>query len=141
MIISSLGLSPHDVALLIGCPIGSVIGSMAQAIVKTINLDGPPNKENDMRLASKELQELRGLWLSLRLTLGAILGLVLGLYFIGSIQPTPGTVAKIIALSIVAGYAAPKVWEAQDKIIDAKLKRIVAEADERPSDNQNVRDT
>lgn len=126
MILENIGLTPHDIALIIGCPIGGVIGSMAQSIVKTIDLDGPPKRENDMRLASKELQELRGLWLFLRLTLGGILGLVLGLYFIGAIQPTPGTVAKIIALSIIAGYAAPKVWEAQERVINAKLKQAVS---------------
>ena len=126
MFFENLGLTSYDVALLIGCPIGGVVGSMAHAIVKTIDLDGPPNREDGMRLASKELQELRGIWLHLRLTLGGILGLVLGLYFIGAIQPTSGTIAKIIALSIIAGYAAPKVWEAQEKLIDTKLKQAVA---------------
>jgi hypothetical protein len=126
MLFESLGLTQYDAALLIGCPIGGVVGSLAQAIVKTIDLDGPPKRENDMKLASKELQKLRGLWLHLRLTLGGILGLVLGLYFIGAIQPAPGTVAKIIALSIIAGYAAPKIWEAQERIIDEKLKRVAS---------------
>jgi hypothetical protein len=126
MLFDSLGLTSHDAALLVGCPIGGVIGSMAQAIVKTIDLNGPPNREDDMQLASEELQKLRGMWLYMRLTLGAILGLVFGLYFIGAIQPTVGTAAKIIALSIVAGYAAPKIWEAQEKVVEAKLKQAVA---------------
>lgn len=122
-----LGLTSHDIALLVGCPIGGVIGSFAQAIVKTIDLGGPPTKEGDMSIASKELQEIRGIWFSLRFVLGGILGLVLGLYFVGAMQPTPATAAKVIALSIIAGYAAPKVWESQEKIVEAKLK-LAAEA-------------
>lgn len=125
MAIFSIGLSGYDLALLILCPLGAVIGSFAHAIVETIDLKGPPNNESDMKIASKELQELRGIWLVLRMILGAILGLVVGLYFIGAIQETPSTIAKVMALSILLGYAAPKVWEAQDKIITAKLNKIV----------------
>lgn len=57
--------------------------------------------------------------------LGAILGLIIGLYFIGAIQETPSTIAKVMALSILLGYAAPKIWEAQDKIVTAKINKIV----------------
>lgn len=133
----SLGLTSHDIALLLGCPIGGVVGSLAQAIVKTIDLKGPPRKESDMRLASKELRELRGIWLHLRLTLGGILGFVLGLYFVGAMQPIASTAAKVIALSIIAGYAAPKVWEAQEKMIDAKLKHLIEAQGNSPSSERN----
>lgn len=125
MSLLELGLSNYDVALLVTCPIGAVLGSFAQAIVHTIDLKGPPTNESDMTFASPELQELRGAWLGLRLILGAILGLVIGLYFVGAIQETVTTLAKIVALSILAGYAAPKVWVVQDKIVSAKLSRIV----------------
>lgn len=99
MSLLGVGLSYYDVALLLACPIGAVIGSFAQAIVQTIDLNGPPRNESEMTLASVELQELRGIWLGLRSILGAILGLVLGLYFVGAIQETPSTLTKIIALS------------------------------------------
>jgi hypothetical protein len=125
MDILSIGLSGYDVALIILCPLGAMIGSFAHAIVETIDLKGPPTNESDMRIASKELQELRGIWLGLRLMLGAILGLIIGLYFIGAIQETPSTIAKVMALSILLGYAAPKIWEAQDKIVTAKINKIV----------------
>jgi len=138
MFFESLGFTAHDIALLVGCPIGGVIGSLAQAIVKTIDLEGPPSNENGMKRASKELQELRGIWLSLRMTLGGILGIVLGLYFIGSIEQSAATVAKIIALSIIAGYAAPKVWEAQERIVEAKLKKLSAR--EETNDSSSERD-
>ncbi|MNG30415.1 hypothetical protein D3C84_1160290 [compost metagenome] len=57
--------------------------------------------------------------------LGAILGLVISLYFLGSIQQNISTVAKIVALSIIAGYAAPKVWAAQQILVEAKIKQVI----------------
>lgn len=115
---------PYTLLLVILCPIGSVIGSFAQAIVLTIDLESPPNREEDMGIASESLREKRGMWLGLRLILGGILGLVVGLYFVGSIQETPATLAKIVALSIALGYSAPKVWDTQEKIIDKKIKQL-----------------
>ena len=126
-----LGLSSYDLALLLVCPIGAVIGGFAQAIVQTIDLSGPPRNESDMRWASPELEKLRGAWLCLRLILGAILGVVIGLYFVGAIKENPATIAKITALSILAGYAAPKIWGAQERIVAARINGIVgAEVDD-----------
>lgn len=113
--LSGIGLNLFDMALLVCCPFGAVIGSLAQAIMLTIHPQQIPNKEGERYLASIELQEARGNWLGLRLMLGAILGLVIGLYFIGSIHETATVLAKIMALSIIAGYAAPKVWLQQEK--------------------------
>lgn len=125
MQILSIEVSGFDVALLILCPLGAMIGSFAHVIVETIDLKGPPTNESKMRIASKELQELRGMWLGLRMILGAIIGLMIGLYFIGAIKETTSTIAKLMALSILLGYAAPKIWEAQDKIVTAKINKIV----------------
>lgn len=125
MDVIGIGLSSYDIALLIFCPIGAVLGSFAHAIVETIDVSRPPTSTSQLRLASKELRELRGMWLGLRLILGAILGLVIGLYFIGAIQETPSTIGKIIALSVLLGYAAHKVWEAQDRIVTAKIKTLL----------------
>lgn len=119
------GLS-YTYLLLVFCPLGAVVGSFAHAIVKTINLDGPPKHEGEMKLVSKDLQEKRGIWLGLRLILGGVLGLVIGLYFVGAIQENPATLAKIIALSILVGYSAPKVWEAQEIIATKKLNSLAS---------------
>lgn len=119
-----IGLSKYDIALLIFCPLGALIGSFAFAITATIS-DMPPKKECQAQFASSQLAKARGAWLMLRLTLGAILGLLLGLYFIGAIQETPSTLAKVVALSIIAGYAAPKIWLAQDKVVSSKIQRAI----------------
>ena len=119
-----LGFSNYDFALIIFCTVGSVIGSFAQAIVLTIDLKQMPRTETDLRIASPEMQELRGVWLAIRMILGGILGLMVGLYFVGAIQETPTTLAKIIALSIMLGYVAPKVWHAQERIVSAEIDRL-----------------
>ncbi|MEL6092824.1 hypothetical protein [Plesiomonas shigelloides] len=123
-------ISAYDIALLICCPVGAIIGSFAFAIMDSIDPLNSPKNESDAKFASPQLQEKRGIWLGLRCTLGFILGLVISLYFIGSIQENISTVAKIMALSIVAGYAAPKVWVAQEILLEAKIKRLISTNDE-----------
>ncbi|EHU5198804.1 hypothetical protein NQO50_004255 [Vibrio vulnificus] len=122
-----LGITYFDLALLILCPIGGVMGSFAFAIMDSIDPLNSPKDEANVSLASAQLQEKRGIWLGLRCTLGFILGLVVSLYFLGSILPNIATVAKIVALSIVAGYAAPKIWAAHGIIVEAKIKQLATE--------------
>ncbi|MFM5651080.1 hypothetical protein ACET76_02365 [Aeromonas caviae] len=121
-----LGMTNFDVALLLLCPFGGVIGSFAFAIMDSIDPTSSPKDENNADIASKKLQEKRGIWLSLRCLLGAILGLVISLYFLGSIQHNISTVAKIVALSIIAGYAAPRIWVVQEALIEEKIKRYIS---------------
>ncbi|WP_444901473.1 hypothetical protein ACJJIG_18575 [Microbulbifer sp. SSSA007] len=119
-----LGLSNYDIALLIFCPIGAVIGSFAFAIVETI-AHKPPTKEDDFTVANEHVRNARGIWLGLRMILGGILGLVLGLYFVGAIQETVATLTKIVALSIFAGYSAPNIWLAQEEAIANKVAELL----------------
>ncbi|MND29751.1 hypothetical protein D3C80_202650 [compost metagenome] len=121
-----LGMTNFDLALLLLCPFGGVIGSFAFAIMDSIDPTNSPKDENNADIASKKLQEIRGIWLSLRCLLGAILGLVISLYFLGSIQQNISTVAKIVALSIIAGYAAPRIWVVQETLIEEKIKQLIS---------------
>lgn len=77
-----------------------------------------------MLFASNELQKARGAWIVLRLMLGAILGFVFGLYFVGSLHETPATFAKVWALSFVVGYAAPKIWAVKEQVLIQKLETV-----------------
>ncbi|HCP53171.1 MAG: hypothetical protein CMK72_07650 [Pseudomonadaceae bacterium] len=126
---NAIGFSGYDVALLVTCTFGAVVGSFAQAIVASIHPDGPPNKEGVMHFASPLLQEARAAWISLRLILGGILGFVFGLYFIGTLHETPSTFAKIWALSFIVGYAAPKIWVAQEKALIKRAEEAINQAE------------
>ncbi|TLX69598.1 hypothetical protein FAS41_30555 [Pseudomonas nicosulfuronedens] len=77
-----------------------------------------------MQIAPPELQKIRGIWLFLRMFIGGVLGFVFGLYFIGTLNDESGTFARIWALSFGVGYAAPKIWAAQESIL---LKRIASD--------------
>lgn len=123
--LTELGIKKYDLALLLFCPIGAVLGSFAQAILTTINPDQPPKDSEKVYFASSHLRAARGAWLTLRLMLGAILGLVIALYFIGALQENLPTLAKIIALSILLGYAAPKIWATQEKFIVNRVHELV----------------
>lgn len=112
---------PQEMLLPLACALGGVIGSLTQAAVATITLDGPPNKLGVMKIASPELQKIRGIWLFLRMFIGGVLGFVFGLYFIGTLNDETGTFARIWALSFGVGYAAPKIWAAQERALIKKI--------------------
>lgn len=126
MALASLGLSGYDVFLPLACAVGAVFGSMVQAVLATIAHDGPPTSESDLRIAPPQLRLTRGIWLSMRLFVGAVLGFVFGLYFVGTLIETPGTFAKVWALSFIVGYAAPKIWTLKE---DALVRRAEREID------------
>ncbi|MDF3868637.1 hypothetical protein P3W53_29575 [Pseudomonas denitrificans (nom. rej.)] len=115
---------PQEMLLPLACTLGGVFGSLTQAAVATITLDGPPNKLGVMQIAPPELQKIRGVWLFLRSFIGGVLGFVFGLYFIGTLNEEAGTFARIWALSFGVGYAAPKIWAAQESVL---LKRIASD--------------
>jgi hypothetical protein len=123
--LTELGFKKYDLALLLFCPAGAVLGSFAHAILTSINPDRPPREEAQFRFASRHLAFARGSWLMFRLALGAILGLVIALYFIGALQENLPTLAKIVALSILLGYGAPKIWVAQEKILLNRVRAMV----------------
>lgn len=123
-----LGLSKYDIALLVLCPLGAVVGSFAHAVLLLINPHRIP-RPGSTRFNTSTDALGRAAWLSFRLSLGAILGLVLGLYFIGALQENVATLAKVVALSILLGFAAPRVWVSQEKLIaeasENRLKEIL----------------
>lgn len=118
------GIPWNELLLPFACAVGAIFGSIAQAIVATIQIDGPPNKLGILEIAPPELAKIRGAWMSMRIFVGAVLGFVFGLYFIGTLNNETGTFARIWALSFGVGYAAPKIWVAQEK---ALLKRITSD--------------
>lgn len=118
--------------LVISCVLGGVLGSFANAVRHTINLEGPPRHESELIWASKDLQEKRGAWLFLRCFLGGVIGFVLGLYFVGALHETLGTFAKVVALSIIVGYSAPILLETQERLMKARLASLSASADTKP---------
>ena len=61
-------------------------------------------------------------WLTGRLLLSAVAGLVLALYFVGALTDSATTVARILAFAILVGYAAPRLWVAQEQVVAAAIE-------------------
>jgi hypothetical protein len=124
---SSIGITVFDILLPLACAFGAVIGSFVQAMLATINHDGPPTTYDELKIAPPKMREIRHAWLSMRAYIGGVLGFIFGLYFIGMLDESPGTFARIWALSFIVGYAAPKIWVAKS---NAFVSRVNAERGE-----------
>jgi hypothetical protein len=111
-----------DIFLMLACSVGGVIGSMTQAIMASIDHNCPPKSLDDMSVAPPEVQQVRGIWLTLRLFIGGVLGFVFSLYFIGMLNPTGSTFARIWALSFLVGYAAPQIWALKNDRLLAQMR-------------------
>jgi len=80
---TSLGFTIQDYLLITLCPLFAAIGSMVHAMLVEIN----PNKlptSGRMREKNHAMATLK--WLFYRIFIGAALGLILGLYFVGSLS-------------------------------------------------------
>lgn len=60
---------------------------------------------------------------------GAVLGFVVALYFIGAVSDHLTSLARILALCILLGYQAPSLWRTQERIlstiVEEKVKAIL----------------
>ncbi|HCV02594.1 MULTISPECIES: hypothetical protein [Pseudoalteromonas] len=126
---TSLGFTIQDYLLITLCPLFAAIGSMVHAMLVEIN----PNKlptSGRMREKNHAMATLK--WLFYRIFIGAALGLILGLYFVGSLVESPNAIARIFALAVLLGYSAPKLWAMQEKHIleqmDKKIKVAIGES-------------
>lgn len=112
-----MGCTNYDIALLVLCPLGAAIGSFAHTIILLINPQKIP-RPGQVKILNQPADILgRFGWLSMRMILGLILGIVIALYFVGAIQHNITTLAKLAAFSILAGYSAPKLWVSQERVI------------------------
>ena len=118
-----LGFKQYDIALLLLCPLGAVLGSIAHVLLQVMNPNRPP-RLGSMRIVSAA-DVGRYAWIAGRLALGAILGLVIALYFIGALQENLTTLAKIVALSVLLGSAAPRLWIMQEKLVTDKAQEFL----------------
>lgn len=63
-----------------------------------------------------------------------VLGLVVSLYFIGTLNPSLSAIAKLLGFTVLLGYQAPRFWAMQEgilhKAIDQRLKLIVGDREQ-----------
>ncbi len=115
--IGSTTVGTLDVIMLLFCPIAAALGMVVALVLKRDIFDEYSTK------ISRCIKAI-GFIFS-----GLILGLVIALFFVGSITPELTSLARVLALSILLGYQAPSIWFSQEKIIseviDKKVKDII----------------
>lgn len=132
-----LGLSKHDVVLLELCPIGAAVGSWANIGLMRLDPYRFPGAK-DARFARPRTAVVRLGWMVNRIMLGALLGGLLALYFVGTLQPNVTTIAKLTALSVLIGYAAPKIWLAQERVVTENVVARLEDALRRGGNNVEI---
>jgi len=144
-ILTELGFSSIDINMLILCPFFSAIGGIIHVLILSCDLSKwPACAITDFKLPTdnkKKLDEALAFvanrimalprvllhppyWILAKVSLSALTGLIIALYFVGIFPPVapgvignPEGVARIFALCIFVGYLAPMLWIAKEKQI------------------------
>lgn len=117
--LAALGFRRFDQYLLVLCPLFSVLGSVTHALMVQHNFLRLPRlkkRYQNASLSDTSRQWLATLyWLVARCFLGLSIGLLVALYFTGDLEAKPLSASKLLALSLAAGYLAPKFFALQEK--------------------------
>ncbi|WP_316365623.1 hypothetical protein [Candidatus Thiodiazotropha sp. CDECU1] len=133
--LSVLGFSEFDQLMLLVCHVFSMIGSLAHIFVLDNDYSHSPRFKDGRKMKISEFINPflesggRGWWVVGRFIIGAIIGLVIALYFVGALTPNASTVARVLALCVFAGYLAPQIWFSQEKIVMKIINKKIKELD------------
>ena len=126
-VFSELGFRPHDILLLFACPIAALIGTLARAGMLT-PLEKPPEYPMDTKPFSWVYVYRQLVWSLGWCALSLVSGVVVALLFVGAIEKEAGSIARVLAVAIFAGYSAPVLWKQQERliteIVDQKLRSV-----------------
>lgn len=128
---NELNLGLVDGIILLESPIYAIIGRFANWAILEVNLSEKPitNKNGKIQVRLRNHLEVGFIlkWLSLRLMVGGILGLVFALYFVEIINDDFNSISIILGFAILIGYAAPKTWVSQEKMVQKYIDQKVKE--------------
>lgn len=138
-----IGFTGADLGLMLFCSFFSAVGGLVHILVRSDDVSNwPPDPElpeftppasgyldsfkgfflrflcNGFRHAPHFLSR-RPTWIVARLVLSMITGLLVALFFVGTapVPPIAHYSAKILILSIIAGYLAPSLWMIKERMI------------------------
>ncbi len=122
-IFESSKLTVFDAALILFCPLAAAIGGCAHVLILQSKYDKIPAPGSMILLPRREAM-FKGFWIVSRLFLSAIIGLVVALYFLGTVKEEVATLGKLLAFSILIGYSAPRIWSMQAEIMEFKAREL-----------------
>jgi hypothetical protein len=124
--IGPASLNTIDVLLLLLCPLAADLGTLVSSALKKRQKN--INRINDLIW--------RAFLFGLRdhianIFAGIVLGLIIALFFVGTITPEITSLSRVLALTILLGFQAPNLWHSQEliikKIVDKKINEILGE--------------
>lgn len=122
MSLDTLGLSWHDVILLIGSPILAMTVAWARASSLLNPLEDAPSDEK-LRITYRKIDWTLG-WI----VFGALSGFLVALLFVGAVKEDIGSLGRVLAIAMLSGYLGPQLWNKQEKLvlhlIDRKIKEL-----------------
>jgi hypothetical protein len=113
--LSALGFTQADQLLFILCPIFAALGSLVRLSIHALGW-ASSNKQN------AEHSTGRGLVMVLtNVFIAFAAGLVVALYFAGSIVPSGQSVGKLLAFTLLVGFMAPHFFRVQEHRVISML--------------------
>jgi len=148
-----VGLTTLDLVLLALCPVFAALGTTVSASIKRENQkvefeeatelpvseqgkdEASLSKDEKLKLYNeRRRKEHRVFSVYIKRTegrrlayIGFVLGLVIALYFVGSIKQDITAVARILALCVLLGYQAPTLWSLQESVIKNAAEKKLRE--------------
>lgn len=124
--LQALGFGAMDGLLIVFAPLCAGIGSTVHGMLVEMN---PTQLPRGGRVRTPTEVAVFMKWCPYRLFIGCALGLVVALYFVGSLSHSPTSLARVLALAVFVGYAAPKLWSLQeDHLVRQIESRLGAES-------------
>ena len=126
--LQSLGPGAQDVALLLMSPMLGVIGSVVRVMTIRYTLESVPDKPISASAFKFGYFCERFFWYWAWVWAGFASGLLVSLLFIGTLSSGAASVARVGAMALITGFAAPSVWKKQidlaEDIIGKRLKAL-----------------
>lgn len=124
--LSALGFTQVDQLLFMLCPLVAVLGSMVRLALRALGWSEKRVRSATATLEPNHFQRrLSRTIVSILATLfvAFVAGLVVALYFAGSIAPSREAVGKLLAFTLLVGYMAPSFFTAQEQ----KIARLLSD--------------
>lgn len=121
-IFSALGFTSADGVLLATSSLCGLIGSVVRALMMRNSLESLPQRPDQPPRFSLAFVYNRFNWYWAWGIVGLGSGLLVGLLFVGTLQPGVGSVARVLAAALLAGYGAPAFWKRQEETFERILQ-------------------
>jgi hypothetical protein len=124
--LSALGFTQADQLLFILCPIFAALGSLVRLSIRALGW-ASSNEQKAHHSTDRVL-----VIVLTNVFIAFVAGLVVALYFAGSIVPSGQSVGKLLAFTLLVGFMAPHFFHAQEQ----RVIRILGKQEQRSGEGQ-----